>query len=200
MRLTGKVGIVTGANQGIGRATALRWAEEGATVVCADIKEGCITHEEIEAKGGTAVTVIMDVRVADDWTRARRRRRGALRHRRPAGEHGRRREHAVARHRRRSHRGSVGQRLGDRPQGRLARHARGHPDDAGQRRRTHRQHLVARGAAGPPEPGVVLGRQGRRDRADPAGGLRVRRRRHPDQRDRARARSTRRSSPTSPTR
>ena len=50
---SGKVGIVTGANQGIGRATALRWAEEGATVVCADIKEECRTHEEIEAKGGT---------------------------------------------------------------------------------------------------------------------------------------------------
>lgn len=69
MRLDGKVGIVSGANQGIGRATALRWAEEGATVVCADIKEDCRTHEEIEAKGGTAVTVVMDVRVADDWTR-----------------------------------------------------------------------------------------------------------------------------------
>ena len=69
MRLSGKVGIVTGANQGIGRATALRWAEEGATIVCADIKEECRTHEEIEAKGGTAITVIMDTRVADDWTR-----------------------------------------------------------------------------------------------------------------------------------
>ncbi|WP_116997010.1 SDR family NAD(P)-dependent oxidoreductase [Desertimonas flava] len=69
MRLDGKVGIVSGANQGIGRATALRWAEEGATVVCADIKEECRTHEEIEEKGGTAITVVMDVRVADDWRR-----------------------------------------------------------------------------------------------------------------------------------
>jgi NAD(P)-dependent dehydrogenase (short-subunit alcohol dehydrogenase family) len=69
MRLDGKIGIVTGANQGIGRATALRWAEEGATVVCADIKEECRTHEEIEAKGGRASTVIMDVRRAGDWTR-----------------------------------------------------------------------------------------------------------------------------------
>ena len=69
MRLIGKVGIVTGANQGIGRATALRWAEEGAAIVCADIKEECRTHEEIEAKGGTAVTVLMDTRVAEDWTR-----------------------------------------------------------------------------------------------------------------------------------
>lgn len=69
MRLDGKVGIVTGANQGIGRAAAMRWAEEGATVVFSDIKEECRTHEEIEAKGGRASTDIMDVRRAEDWTR-----------------------------------------------------------------------------------------------------------------------------------
>ena len=69
MRLDGKVRIVTGANQGIGRAIALRWAEEGAAVVCGDIKEECRTHEEIEAKGGRAFTVVMDVRRAEDWSR-----------------------------------------------------------------------------------------------------------------------------------
>ena len=37
MRFSGKVAIVTGAASGIGRATALRFAEEGATVVAADI-------------------------------------------------------------------------------------------------------------------------------------------------------------------
>ena len=36
-RLAGKVAIVTGGGGGIGSATALRLAREGAKVVCADI-------------------------------------------------------------------------------------------------------------------------------------------------------------------
>ena len=38
MKLEGKVAIVTGAGSGIGRATAIRFAREGAQVVCADIQ------------------------------------------------------------------------------------------------------------------------------------------------------------------
>jgi len=38
MSFDGQVIIVTGAGSGIGRATALRFAERGATVVVADIK------------------------------------------------------------------------------------------------------------------------------------------------------------------
>ncbi len=37
MRLAGKNTIVTGAASGIGRETAIRFAEEGAAVVCADL-------------------------------------------------------------------------------------------------------------------------------------------------------------------
>jgi NAD(P)-dependent dehydrogenase (short-subunit alcohol dehydrogenase family) len=48
-RLVGKVAVVTGAGSGIGLATARRFAEEGAQVVCADIDElgGRAAAEEI---------------------------------------------------------------------------------------------------------------------------------------------------------
>ena len=61
--LHGKSAIVTGAGSGVGRASALRFADEGAAVVCADIdldnsKE---TVRQIEADGGSAVAVGVDV-------------------------------------------------------------------------------------------------------------------------------------------
>jgi len=66
--LEGKFAIVTGAGSGVGRASALRFAEEGANVVCADIdldgaKE---TAREIEMKGATAIAMRVDVAVEDD--------------------------------------------------------------------------------------------------------------------------------------
>ncbi len=36
-KLDGKVAVVTGAGSGMGRASALLFAEEGAKVVCADV-------------------------------------------------------------------------------------------------------------------------------------------------------------------
>lgn len=63
MRLAGKVAIITGAASGIGRATAIRFAQEGARVVVADINqaggEGCV--QQITATGGEAIYIKTDV-------------------------------------------------------------------------------------------------------------------------------------------
>jgi meso-butanediol dehydrogenase/(S,S)-butanediol dehydrogenase/diacetyl reductase len=62
-RHRGKVALVTGAAQGIGRATALRLAAEGATVWCADINgDGAgETAKVIADHGGTAQASSIDV-------------------------------------------------------------------------------------------------------------------------------------------
>jgi NAD(P)-dependent dehydrogenase (short-subunit alcohol dehydrogenase family) len=63
MLLEGKSAIVTGAGSGVGRATSLRFAEEGAKVVCADISEERAkeTVRLIEAAGGSACAIASDV-------------------------------------------------------------------------------------------------------------------------------------------
>ncbi|MFN8497963.1 MAG: SDR family NAD(P)-dependent oxidoreductase [Anaerolineae bacterium] len=63
MRLLHRVAIVTGAGSGIGRAIALRLAEEGARVVVAELvaSRGGETAALIEASGGAALPLTVDV-------------------------------------------------------------------------------------------------------------------------------------------
>lgn len=68
MRLEGKSAIVTGAGSGIGKATARRFAREGATVICAELNQDSneATVAEICAAGGRAEAVTTDVTRDED--------------------------------------------------------------------------------------------------------------------------------------
>jgi NAD(P)-dependent dehydrogenase (short-subunit alcohol dehydrogenase family) len=61
--LENKVAVIMGAGSGVGRASALRFAEEGARLVCADIQGDRVkeTVRQIEAAGGTARAERCDV-------------------------------------------------------------------------------------------------------------------------------------------
>lgn len=58
-RLAGKKAFLTAAGQGIGKATALAMAREGATVVASDISESLLAH--LKAEAPTIETLVLDV-------------------------------------------------------------------------------------------------------------------------------------------
>ncbi|HEY9245417.1 MAG TPA: SDR family NAD(P)-dependent oxidoreductase, partial [Candidatus Methanoperedens sp.] len=68
MRLENKVVIITGAGSGIGKETALLFAEEGAKVVVADVnvKGGEETAEDIKNRGGESFFAKLDVASRSD--------------------------------------------------------------------------------------------------------------------------------------
>lgn len=71
MSLSGKIAIVTGGARGIGRATCIRMARQGAKVVVIDY--GCdqaveSVVSEIRATGGEAMPIQADVRSAEQWS------------------------------------------------------------------------------------------------------------------------------------
>jgi NAD(P)-dependent dehydrogenase (short-subunit alcohol dehydrogenase family) len=69
-RVTGKVAMVTGAASGLGKATALLLAKEGAKIVVSDINEadGRKVAAEIKREGGEAIFVKHDVTSESSWS------------------------------------------------------------------------------------------------------------------------------------
>jgi 3-oxoacyl-[acyl-carrier protein] reductase len=62
-RLDSKVSLITGAAQGIGLATALKFAREGAIVIVCDVKQAAVDEAvaQCQAEGATARGFVMDV-------------------------------------------------------------------------------------------------------------------------------------------
>ncbi|MFN0074099.1 MAG: glucose 1-dehydrogenase [Chloroflexota bacterium] len=61
--LNGRVALITGGGRGIGRAMALRYAREGATLVIADLneKDAAAVADELRAAGAAALSLRVDI-------------------------------------------------------------------------------------------------------------------------------------------
>src|SRR5262245_29050826 len=66
MRLINKVALITGGGSGIGKASCLLFASEGARVVVVDLKNAEATADEIRANGGDARAFSADISKAKD--------------------------------------------------------------------------------------------------------------------------------------
>ena len=71
-RMVGKVALVTGAASGIGKAIALRLAEEGARVALADLNQSKLASvaKTITTAGGNALAIDLDVSSETSWQNA----------------------------------------------------------------------------------------------------------------------------------
>jgi NAD(P)-dependent dehydrogenase (short-subunit alcohol dehydrogenase family) len=67
-RLQGKVAIITGGNSGVGAATAMLFAKEGATVVISARRQAALNEvaEKIKQAGGNVLTVATDISKDED--------------------------------------------------------------------------------------------------------------------------------------
>jgi NAD(P)-dependent dehydrogenase (short-subunit alcohol dehydrogenase family) len=72
MRLTNKVALITGGTSGIGRATALLFAEEGAKVAITgrNAERGQAVVTQLEERGSSGLFIPADVRLSQDCERA----------------------------------------------------------------------------------------------------------------------------------
>lgn len=69
LRLENKVALITGAGTGIGYATAIRFAEEGARIVATGLEQGPLDSlvADIEQLGGEAIGIQQDVTIEARW-------------------------------------------------------------------------------------------------------------------------------------
>ena len=64
-RLQGRIAVITGASSGLGKATAIRFADSGARIVCADIKSSGV-ETEITSKHGKDSATFVACNVTDE--------------------------------------------------------------------------------------------------------------------------------------